>query len=471
MKRFVPGLIHTGINVMPKLSQSNWTQQRIADIFLFYAEDKTNITNQISGGKIYNQVLGSVDYLTIPSGTGLNTIYQTPDNATYRTADSDYCWWKLDSSSSITDGNRLIAYDFTRTIIKYGNISPYTITIIAILKTGRVLTTKEENFIRDYFQLSIWWNNVSSDHGMTKGNRTGEQSAWIAESVSGPAFGSAQITDANQNQVAITFDVALDNTSIPAVTAYSVLVNSVANVVTSVAISGTLNTLTLTKGVPKGATITVAYTKPATNKLKALSNGAESASFTAQAVTNNGTKYLHDTFTDTNGTHLNVHVMDIGSGWTESTGSWNTQGNQCNEVTEGINTRLLIDRDTADYDIYLDCIMPSGTPKYAVGIVFRYQDATHGWQFILENDASSPYYTLNKDGSLVGSNAVTSIANSTVTIRVLASGNSIKTYINGVLKHDITDSAYNNKVTIGIVKYWQTSASYVQIMVDNFIVK
>jgi hypothetical protein len=35
--------------------------------------------------------------------------------------------------------------------------------------------------MRDYMWLSIWWSDVSSDYGMTKGNRAGEQSHWTAE--------------------------------------------------------------------------------------------------------------------------------------------------------------------------------------------------------------------------------------------------------------------------------------------------
>lgn len=155
-----------------------WTPQRISDTFLFFGE-----TSKITGGKLYNQVTGATDYMTV-TGTGLNAVYETPDNATYRTADEDYCHWKTDLSRSVFDGNRAIAYDFSRTIIKYDNASPYVIRVIAILKSGVTLTATEEDYLRDEFELSYWWSDELSFHGALKSNRASEQSVWTAETVS-----------------------------------------------------------------------------------------------------------------------------------------------------------------------------------------------------------------------------------------------------------------------------------------------
>ena len=131
------------------------------------------------GGQQPNKMRGTSDYLTVVSGSGLNKVYTLPNTTAYKNADTDYCWWKTDGSLSTTDGNRLIAYDFARTIVKYDSASPYALREIIILAAGATLTTAEMNKLRDYAQLSIWWSNVSSDHGMEKGNRTGEQAYWI----------------------------------------------------------------------------------------------------------------------------------------------------------------------------------------------------------------------------------------------------------------------------------------------------
>lgn len=159
-------------------SAVNWSSHWAhSDLFLFFASDNTDILNKVSGGQLPNQVTGATDYLTV-TGSGLNARYRTPDNATYRTADSDYCFWKTDASESICDGNRLIGYDFPRILVKYLNVAPYTILWIGILKPASSVT----NAMRDSFDLSVWWNNVLS-HGNGKANRGTGQSVWTPESV------------------------------------------------------------------------------------------------------------------------------------------------------------------------------------------------------------------------------------------------------------------------------------------------
>jgi|WetSurMetagenome_2_1015567.scaffolds.fasta_scaffold00157_39 hypothetical protein len=108
-------------------------------------------------------------------GSGLNAIYAVPDTDAYKTRDTDYVFHKSDGSiSTACDGNRLIAYDFPKIIVKYLDVAPYTIEYIGILDTGQSVT----NQMRDDFHLSIWWDNVSSNYGKTKGNRSAEQSIW-----------------------------------------------------------------------------------------------------------------------------------------------------------------------------------------------------------------------------------------------------------------------------------------------------
>jgi hypothetical protein len=111
-------------------------------------------------------------------GTGLNAIYAVPDNATYKALDTDYVFHKSDGSvSTACDGNRLIAYDFPRIIVKYLDVSPYTIEYIGILDLGQSVNNK----MRDDFHLSIWWSNTLSFHGSTKTNRVIGQSVWTSE--------------------------------------------------------------------------------------------------------------------------------------------------------------------------------------------------------------------------------------------------------------------------------------------------
>ena len=100
-----------------------------------------------------------------------------------------------------------------------------------------------------------------------------------------PVYVSSVIENATPSRLEMTYNLTLANI-VPAASAFSVMVNSSARTVSSVAISGTKVLLTLASPVVYGDVVTVAYTKPATNPLQTASGG-QAASFTAQTVTNN----------------------------------------------------------------------------------------------------------------------------------------------------------------------------------------
>jgi len=101
-----------------------------------------------------------------------------------------------------------------------------------------------------------------------------------------PVYVSSVIENATPALLEMTYSLTLDNTSVPAASAFTVTVNSTVRSVSSVVISGTKVQLTLTSPVAYGDTVTVAYTKPSTNPLKTTAGG-QAASITAQNVTNN----------------------------------------------------------------------------------------------------------------------------------------------------------------------------------------
>jgi uncharacterized repeat protein (TIGR02059 family) len=103
--------------------------------------------------------------------------------------------------------------------------------------------------------------------------------------VANPAYVSSSIENAYPSRLEITYNMALANV-IPYGTAFTVLVNSAAVGVTSVAISGSKVQLYLAAPVAFGNTVTVAYTKPASNPVQATSGG-QAPAFSTQTVTNN----------------------------------------------------------------------------------------------------------------------------------------------------------------------------------------
>jgi uncharacterized protein (TIGR02145 family) len=124
-----------------------------------------------------NKVDGGATFLTVAGAAGSET-YQCPNTAPYQTADTDYIWFKTDVSQRTTTTAELIGYDFTRTIVKYGNSAPNAIEAIMILSSD-VDTAK----MRDDFDLSVWWSNVLSAYGNVKSNRGSSRSVWNLEPI------------------------------------------------------------------------------------------------------------------------------------------------------------------------------------------------------------------------------------------------------------------------------------------------
>lgn len=132
--------------------------------------------SDISGGQMPNRVPGATDYLTVAGALGAET-YQCPNTAPYIAADTDYIWFDIITNQRTATTAQLIGSDFSRTIIKYGDIVPYAIEWIMILSDD--FETARENKMRDSFHLSIWWDGFLSSYGNLKGNRGIGRSIWV----------------------------------------------------------------------------------------------------------------------------------------------------------------------------------------------------------------------------------------------------------------------------------------------------
>jgi hypothetical protein len=181
---------------------------------------------------------------------------------------------------------------------------------------------------------------------------------------------------------------------------------------------------------------------------------------------------LHDTFTDIDNAHLNDHTMNIGAGWSVTIGNedyWIISGNKV-VYTEGSSAQeyAFAESGKSDNDISIDITIPAGN-TYSSGLVFRYQDSTHKWTCFYEKDNTTTCLVyMQKDGVTQGSPIAVTIPSpgDVITLKVLTSGNSIKSYVNGVLKHNITDATYNNKTLVGLFKY--RDVNYIDAPEDNF---
>jgi uncharacterized repeat protein (TIGR02059 family) len=99
-----------------------------------------------------------------------------------------------------------------------------------------------------------------------------------------PVYVSSAIENATPSRLEMTYSLSLANI-VPAISAFTVSVNSTARTVSSVAISSTKILLTLSPQVAYGDAVTVAYTKPSTNPIQSVAGG-QAATISAQTVTN-----------------------------------------------------------------------------------------------------------------------------------------------------------------------------------------
>jgi uncharacterized repeat protein (TIGR02059 family) len=100
-----------------------------------------------------------------------------------------------------------------------------------------------------------------------------------------PTYVNSAIENASPSTLEMTYSLTLANI-VPAVSAFTINVNSVTRSVTSVTVSGTKVMLTLASPVVYGDLVTVAYTKPAVNPLQTTAGG-QAESLTSQSVANN----------------------------------------------------------------------------------------------------------------------------------------------------------------------------------------
>jgi len=105
-----------------------------------------------------------------------------------------------------------------------------------------------------------------------------------------PVYISSVIEDSSPAVLEMIYNQALANI-IPQTSAFTVMVNSTARNISSVAVSSTRVRLTLTSAVVYGDVVTVAYNKPAINPLQ-THPGEQAVSISPQPVTNNVTMVI-----------------------------------------------------------------------------------------------------------------------------------------------------------------------------------
>lgn len=187
---------------------------------------------------------------------------------------------------------------------------------------------------------------------------------------------------------------------------------------------------------------------------------------------------LMDYFTAADNTTLDAHTMTMGTGWTQNALTAKIMSNKMvQNPNSSISGKFTSDAGKADVDISMDIDLPAGNLKrYTNGIILRWQDATYFMTVYVACDVISPAQVVYlMFASLDGTTESISLSAElgvTRTLRVVASGNNIKSYWNGALKHNRTSTYNNTKTKVGILEYVTGTAdgAYVVCPVDNFLV-
>jgi len=186
---------------------------------------------------------------------------------------------------------------------------------------------------------------------------------------------------------------------------------------------------------------------------------------------------LSDTFTDTNGTALASHTMDVGPGWTALSGTW--QINASNQATEtaqaGVEYHCTSDAGQADVTAQVDVTTPTqGSGNCSCGLYCRGSDQNNGWDVIIERDAGSYflgiYERVSGTSTLRASTTLSFTVGTTHTIRAVLSGNSITATVDGANTTSYSPASSNQAVTkFGLENYCDGS-NYGPALFDNFLV-
>lgn len=127
-------------------------------------------------------------------------------------------------------------------------------------------------------------------NGNAYGNPFLSAGAVAGEDTTVPILLIANVGDVSPDKVTLTYNEGLDTGSVPATGAYSL--SGTSETISSVAVAGSVVTLTLSGNIIRNETILVSYTAGANPVRDVAENNA--ANLTNQAVTNTTGDYLAD---------------------------------------------------------------------------------------------------------------------------------------------------------------------------------
>jgi len=162
--------------------------------------------------------------------------------------------------------------------------------------------------------------------------------------------------------------------------------------------------------------------------------------------------YVYDKFTDTNGTSLDAHILDKPKSvlWSEVVGVWDIQSNQANIAT--IDGYALAVLESGKADCTVSVIVKSAVNSI-IYLILRYVDVNNWLAVYINNPLDRAGFVQKVSGSvtLLPFEAFTVTTGSDYVLSAILSGNSIKYYVDGVLKVDSTNNNFLTATKHGLL--------------------
>ena len=273
-----------GINGVQVYNNTFYSNQNSGTIILIDANHDRAVGSPSTGAKIKNNIFYTVrqiNNIAIESGCLAN--FESDYNIYY--CESGTPMFAVDGVSKTFSQWQAMGYDLHSVVVNPDFINTTGFVPRNRLDYGTDLGTGWQTGLSTG---AVW--NAGSAPATTNQNGKWQAGAIIYPAATTtppppePVYVSSAVENTAPSIIEMIYNMTLASV-IPAVSAFSVSVNSTARTVNSVAISGTKVLLTLASPVVYGDKVTVAYSKPSSSQLQTTSGG-QAASIGAQTVTN-----------------------------------------------------------------------------------------------------------------------------------------------------------------------------------------
>jgi hypothetical protein len=179
-----------------------------------------------------------------------------------------------------------------------------------------------------------------------------------------------------------------------------------------------------------------------------------------------------DTFTGSNGTHLNAHTMDEGSGWTENSGSWAISSNAAVQATNA-GAQYIATTDTGDANTRIRArVKPSAASGLHIGgLIGRFSDTSNYWRADITTGGTPLVRLWEMNGgvqTLRASKAWTNRYQKYVDLEMTLDGNIISVTVDGGYGITYTSSFNNTATKHGITEYRDNTTPVQACVFEDF---